>query len=524
MFPQKQSHNLLFFTIAIVSVAASAFSIAMLNNWSDIAAKHERELNHLQAVANRLDALEWRAISKKKVDSELETTLNQTREQAQGSLEVLRKTAPSVERMQRVELAYKNYENSVNYLLKLLEFRRIEEALEFDETQVDPNYDKLYEIIINATSKASQTSANFTYWANVGSVLIVLFLVGTLGIVFRQYLRANQRVQNLILENMRDREASLEQEYQVLEAKVAERTQELQKANTALSQAISDLQQSQMQLVQSEKMSMLGQLVAGVGHEINNPVSFLSGNIQPALDYLNDLFSIIDIYQREFSQLEPTLQQQINTIDLDYIREDFPKLIGSMKEGVVRIQDISTSLRTFSRSDSVSPVAFNLHDGIDSTLMILKYRLKANETRPAIKIIKDYGKIPMVECYVGQLNQVFMNLLSNAIDGLEELNQNHSFAEIESYENCIFIKTQLSDDAQSVVISIKDNGVGMTEEVKEKIFDNFFTTKPVNKGTGLGLAISYSIVVEKHGGTLDVNSSSGNGAEFVMTIPVKGNG
>jgi C4-dicarboxylate-specific signal transduction histidine kinase len=405
MSPQKQSHNLLFFAIAIaslaplaiVSVIASALSIAMLNNWSDIARDHERELNHLQAVANRLDALEWRAISKKKVDSELEKDLKQSREQAQQSLEVLRKTAPSVEQRQRVELAYKNYANSVDLLLKLLEFSRIEEALEFDETQVDPSYDKLYEIIVNATTEASRTSANFTYWANVGSVLIVLFLVGTLGIVFRQYLIVNQRVQNLILENMRDsfactegdREASLEREYQVLEAKVAERTQELQKANTALSQAISDLQQSQMQLVQSEKMSMLGQLVAGVGHEINNPVSFLSGNIQPALDYLNDLFSLIDIYQREFSQLKPTRQQQIDTIDLDYIREDFPKLIGSMKEGVTRIQDISTSLRTFSRSDSVSPVAFNLHDGIDSTLMILKYRLKANEKRPAIKIIKD---------------------------------------------------------------------------------------------------------------------------------------
>ncbi|MGL4377253.1 MAG: sensor histidine kinase, partial [Microcoleaceae cyanobacterium] len=505
-------------------VVASAFSIAMLNNCSDIAAEHERELNHLQAVANRLDALEWRAISKKRVDSELEKALKQQRDQAQRSRSILTKTAPSIEQMQKVELAYKNYATAVDRLLKLLEFSRIQEALEFDETQVDPSYDKLYQIIVNATTEASQTSANFTYWANIGSVLIVLFLVGTLGIVFRQYLRANQKVQNLILENMRDREKSLEKEHQILEARVTERTQELQKANTALSQAISDLQQSQMQLVQSEKMSMLGQLVAGVGHEINNPVSFLSGNIQPALDYLNDLLSLIDIYQGEFPQLKSEIQQQIDAIDLDYIREDFPKLINSMREGVIRIQDISTSLRTFSRSDSASPVEFNLHDGIDSTLMILKYRLKANETRPAIKIIKEYGKIPMVECYVGQLNQVFMNLLSNAIDGLEELNQNHSFAEIESYGNCILIKTRLSDDGQFVVISIKDNGVGMTEEVKEKIFDNFFTTKPVNKGTGLGLAISYSIVVERHGGTLEVNSSLGNGAEFVMTIPVKGNG
>jgi signal transduction histidine kinase len=284
---------------------------------------------------------------------------------------------------------------------------------------------------------------------------------------------------------------------------------------------MADLQQSQIQLIQSEKMSMLGQLVTGIAHEINNPVVFLSGNIQPALDYINDLFGLIDLYQETFSQPGQAIQDEINAIELEYIRDDLPKLIGSMQEGVVRIRDISTSLRIFSRADSISAVAYNIHNGIDSTLLILKYRLRANETRPAIEIVKEYGNLPLVECYAGQLNQVFMNLLGNAIDALEESNQGRNFEEIKAHPNCISIKTELSNDAQFAIISVKDNGIGMTDEVKQKIFDHLFTTKAVGKGTGLGLAISHAIVVDKHSGTLKVNSSLGNGAEFMITIAVK---
>ena len=284
-------------------------------------------------------------------------------------------------------------------------------------------------------------------------------------------------------------------------------------------QAFTHLKQAQIKIVQSEKMSALGNLVAGVAHEINNPVGFLVGNIQPALDYIKDLFGLLDLYQQKYPQLDPEIQEEIENIELDYIREDLPKLIGSMREGVKRIRDISTSLRTFSRADTNSPVACNIHDGIDSTIMILKHRLKANDTRPEIKVIREYGKLPQVECYAGQLNQVFMNLLGNAIDALEESNQGRPYAGI---ANQITIKTEIDGDKKQAVIRIKDNGVGISEAVREKIFDDLFTTKGVGQGTGLGLAIAKSIVVEKHGGTIEVNSVWREGTEFIIFLPMKG--
>ncbi|MEG3835876.1 AAA family ATPase [Microcoleus sp. AT8-B1] len=284
-------------------------------------------------------------------------------------------------------------------------------------------------------------------------------------------------------------------------------------------QAFTALKQAQLTIVQSEKMSALGNLVAGVAHEINNPVGFLGGNIQPALDYIKDLFGLLDLYEEKYPQLDPEIREEIENIDLEYIREDLPKLVGSMREGVKRIRDISTSLRTFSRADTNYPVACNIHDGIDSTIMILKHRLKANETRPEIQVIREYGNLPPVECYAGQLNQVFMNLLGNAIDALEESNQGRNYAEI---LNKIIIKTDIYRDRKQAILCIKDNGVGMSEAVREKIFDELFTTKEVGKGTGLGLAIARQIVVEKHGGTIEVNSVLGEGTEFRILLPMKG--
>ncbi len=284
-------------------------------------------------------------------------------------------------------------------------------------------------------------------------------------------------------------------------------------------QAFTHLKQAQIKIVQSEKMSALGNLVAGVAHEINNPVGFLGGNIQPALDYIKDLFGLLDLYEQKYPQLDPEIQEEIENIELDYIREDLPKLVGSMREGVKRIRDISTSLRTFSRADTNYPVACNIHDGLDSTIMILKHRLKANETRPEIKVIKEYGNLPQVECYAGQLNQVFMNLLGNAIDALDESNQGRTYAEI---ANQITIKTEIYEDKKQAMIRIKDNGIGMSEAVRENIFDELFTTKEVGKGTGLGLAIARQIVVEKHGGTIEVNSVLREGTEFTILLPMKG--
>ncbi|MEH1845870.1 MAG: AAA family ATPase [Nostoc sp.] len=291
----------------------------------------------------------------------------------------------------------------------------------------------------------------------------------------------------------------------------------LQQQKQQLEQALQELQTMQLQLVQGEKMSALGNLVAGVAHEINNPVGFIAGNLEPAKDYVKDLFGLIKLYQEKFPEPGSDIEDEIDAMDLDYLREDLPKLLDSMKLGVNRIRSISTSLRTFSRADKDYKVPFDIHEGIDSTILILRHRLKANENRPEIKVVKKYGKLPLVECFAGQLNQVFMNLLANAIDALEEYNT-RSLEDILANPNCITIQTSVAESGQHILIKIADNGVGMSLEVKQRVFDHLFTTKPVGKGTGLGLAIARQIIVEGHGGSLSCTSEVGQGTEFIIQI------
>jgi signal transduction histidine kinase len=274
------------------------------------------------------------------------------------------------------------------------------------------------------------------------------------------------------------------------------------------------LQQSQFQLMQTEKISSLGQLVAGVAHEVNNPVSFIAGNLEHTNNYLQDLFSLLNLYQKHLSNPPEEITKKIEAIDLEFLLEDLPKTIDSMNVGIERITNIMQSLRNFSRKDATVKKNADVHQGIDTTLMILSHRLKANKLHPKIEVVKEYGDLPEVECYPGQLNQVFMNLLSNAIDVFEEGIQTDR-----SLIPQIRISTELVNNT-CVKIKIADNGSGISSEVRSKLFDAFFTTKPEGKGTGLGLSISYQIITETHGGTLECFSEEGQGTEFVIHIPI----
>ncbi|MEM9276348.1 MAG: GAF domain-containing protein [Cyanobacteria bacterium P01_F01_bin.143] len=290
-------------------------------------------------------------------------------------------------------------------------------------------------------------------------------------------------------------------------------------------QTLNNLKQAQTQLVQSEKMSSLGQLVAGIAHEINNPVNFIYGNINHIHQYAEDLLGILELYQQKSLEEDPEIIERAEEIDLEFLVADLPKMLSSMKVGASRIREIVLSLRNFSRLDEADLKMVDIHEGIDSTLLILQYRLKAKPDSLGIKVIKEYGDLPKVECYAGQINQVLMNLLSNAIDASEE-KFHHSVFQVENDNNQskipqIKISTQTTKNKNGIIIRISDNGLGINEKVIKRMFDPFFTTKPIGKGTGLGLSISYQIVVDKHGGTLKCNSQPGKGTEFLMEIPLR---
>ncbi|MBD2485443.1 ammonium transporter [Planktothrix sp. FACHB-1365] len=299
---------------------------------------------------------------------------------------------------------------------------------------------------------------------------------------------------------------------------------ELKRKNDQLKNTLRELKKTQAQLIQGEKMSSLGQLVAGIAHEINNPVNFVYGNLIHAANYTRDVLNLLETYQQEYAHPSPKIQQEIESIELEFLKEDFPKIVESMQVGADRIRDIVRSLRTFSRHDEAELKPVNIHDGLDSTLMILKSKLKPQGKLTGIEVVKDYGSIPLIECYPGPLNQVFMNLINNAIDALHDSMIQDKFSLLSCDKSLIqpqIVIRTLSTHHQRILIEISDNGLGIPKEIRSKLFDPFFTTKPVGKGTGLGLSISYQIIVERHKGQIWCESQLGEYTRFLIEIPVK---
>lgn len=310
---------------------------------------------------------------------------------------------------------------------------------------------------------------------------------------------------------------------EALEERVTERTEALQEQAVALETALITAKQAQSQLVQAEKMSSLGQLVAGIAHEINNPVNFIHGNLTHARSYIAELQGLVALYQKHYPHPVSEIAETIEDLDLDFLLEDLTKLLTSMKVGTDRIREIVLSLRNFSRLDEADIKPVNIHEGLDSTLMILQGRLKATDHRPDIQIARHYGDLPQVECYAGQLNQVFMNLISNAIDAMEQqtapaptIGITTALIELDSPHGLSAAPATLT----YTEIRIADNGGGIPVEVQKRIFEPFFTTKPVGKGTGLGLSISYQVVVDRHQGIFECQSIPGQGTEFIIRLPM----
>lgn len=369
--------------------------------------------------------------------------------------------------------------------------------------------DALQERIQSSIDSYSLALSRFSFFSFISLIILILAWIIILVLVDRYMYHRKQAEKKL-------QAAKFEQEEN--NNKLKDSKMALRYKAKVLENTLQELQQTQLQMIQNEKMSSLGHLVAGIAHEINNPVNFIYGNLQHIEEYTQNLLNFVNLYQKHYPDPVCEIQDEAEVLELDFIQEDLPKVLKSMQMGTDRIRHIVLSLRNFSRTDEADFKEVDIHSGIDSTLLILQHRIKAKHDRPEIQVIKNYGDLPLVKCYAGPLNQVFMNILSNAIDAIEEVKQKSQ--EVEDKPGEIVINTSVIDST-SVEIAIADNGSGMSEKIRRKIFTPFFTTKPVGKGTGMGMPISYQIVVEKHGGKLECFSTPNEGTKFLIQIPVE---